>query len=937
MSNPLSMFRKHQYIFLVVFGVMLMVAFIVLPPLDDYLRSRRGPGSAANPVVVSWKGGQLRAAELERLREMHRVAVSYLFAIVQETQRREGTPRGVRQGQFGQILDPGIPSTMSDENLVHTHLLAAKGEAMGMVVSDQAIIEFLEQLSDETVDGTVRATIFNDNLGNRYSEQQLLNQLRVELLAQRVRSMAEAGLYVAPYGTVPPLQAWDYFKRLNRRVNIEAVALNVEDYVDRVKNPPEVQLQALYEEGKNRFSFPESPEPGFHQRRKAAFQFIKVDFNDFLEEEKAKIKITDEEIEKHYEENKAVRYKALDLPDVKLDSDTDPGEGDEKPAAKDPDGDAAPAPPNGEPAPAPPSDEPAKTDDPVKKAASNTANDKSPAESKPEQPKPKPDEPKPANPKPAVPKTKSGPAEPKPPEPKPATEAPAPSADPATPADPPAPAPPTSPAPSGEAELPAVAREFFVSTQAEENQPPVESPPAAARDPAAPADDKPDAPEAADPKPKKPAALQERPADPKPADPKLADPKPGDPKTTESKPETSTTPETQPTKKPAEDPASSTQDLTTAPPAEAEEPPKLRPLDDKLRQEIRDELTESQARQPAQERVDKALAELRSRVTKLGRAKRKEMRAAHPDDDDIQPSGPIDVDELAGKHGLTVERIPLVDSIEVAVKKKDPTEKPVTDTAGDEPPGDGLSDDKPADDKPADEPKYELAEAFNMQFTSWPPTRENFTDIAFAENVRRYSPSTIGGAQDVQFLYWKTDGKEPYMPGFVEARSDVVDAWKRIEARKIAENEARNWKDEIAKSEQTLEQKFADTEQVVILPDAFSWMTTGFNPSGAGTPALSDVVGVENAGQDFMKVVFSLKPGEVGVAMNMPRSKVYVFRLVSDSPPVDLLKQLFLTSGDSPEVQYIAYIESISLLREWYSNLESELGVSWNIDTGGAT
>jgi len=237
-----------------------------------------------------------------------------------------------------------------------------------------------------------------------------------------------------------------------------------------------------------------------------------------------------------------------------------------------------------------------------------------------------------------------------------------------------------------------------------------------------------------------------------------------------------------------------------------------------------------------------------------------------------------------------------------------------------------------------------------MQFTSWPPTREIFTDIAFAENVRRYSPATIGGMQDVQFLYWKTDGREPYMPDFAEASSDVINAWIRIEARKIADNEANNLRNEIAakkvrqsfggniaKSDESLKQKFADTKQVVISPDPFSWMTTGFNPGGAGTPALSDVAGVENAGQEFMKEVFSLKTGEVGVAMNMSKSKVYIFRLVSESPPVDLLKQLFLTNGNSPEVQYIAYVESISLLRAWYTNLESELEVTWNYDPGDAT
>lgn len=322
----------------------------------------------------------------------------------------------------------------------------------------------------------------------------------------------------------------------------------------------------------------------------------------------------------------------------------------------------------------------------------------------------------------------------------------------------------------------------------------------------------------------------------------------------------------------------------------------MRPLDDELRQEIREELTEQQARRPAQERVDKALAEVRSLVTKLGRAKRNALRAANPDDDDTEPAGPLDVDDLAGKHGMTVGQIPLVDAVEVA--------------------------------------EHELGKSFNMQFTSWPPTRESFAEVAFADNVRRYSPSTISGAESgVQFLYWKTDGEEPYVPDFSEARPLVEAAWKRLEARKVAVNEAKNLRDELAKGTK----KLADTGHTFIEPPEFSWMTTGFNPGGAGTPVLSEVVGIENAGQDFMKEVFALNPGEFGAAMNMPKSQVYVIHVVSDSPPVDLLKQQFLTSGDSPEVQYIAYVESISLLREWYTNLESELGVKWLREPDDAT
>ena len=63
--------------------------------------------------------------------------------------------------------------------------------------------------------------------------------------------------------------------------------------------------------------------------------------------------------------------------------------------------------------------------------------------------------------------------------------------------------------------------------------------------------------------------------------------------------------------------------------------------------------------------------------------------------------------------------------------------------------------------------------------------------------------------------------------------------------------------------------------------------------------------------------------------MNIPKSKIFVFRLVSDLTPEDVLKQRFLSNGNSPEIQYIASIENYLLMRAWYANLESELGVTW--------
>ena len=68
MASPLSIFRKYQTVLLVVFGVVLMVAFVVAPSVLEYQRSASRGGGPENAVVVDWRGGELRESDLASLR-----------------------------------------------------------------------------------------------------------------------------------------------------------------------------------------------------------------------------------------------------------------------------------------------------------------------------------------------------------------------------------------------------------------------------------------------------------------------------------------------------------------------------------------------------------------------------------------------------------------------------------------------------------------------------------------------------------------------------------------------------------------------------------------------------------------------------------------------------------------------------------------------------
>ena len=64
-------------------------------------------------------------------------------------------------------------------------------------------------------------------------------------------------------------------------------------------------------------------------------------------------------------------------------------------------------------------------------------------------------------------------------------------------------------------------------------------------------------------------------------------------------------------------------------------------------------------------------------------------------------------------------------------------------------------------------------------------------------------------------------------------------------------------------------------------------------------PKLSEVEGVDMPGEAFMRTVFGLKKGEIGVAMNQPQTVAYVVKVIEFAPPPRLLMDLFETT--SPE------------------------------------
>jgi hypothetical protein len=414
----LKYLRDNSKVVLAFVCVVLMLAWLVLPSIDDLFKTRQ-PGQT-DPVKVSWRGGQLTRNELQQLRYVHNATVRFVSLVINEATKRQGTPRAPGYMfvnlQSGQI---GISPYDDDGHLVETMILAQRAKELGVRVSDDTVKNFLIKLGDYTLkdsdgdfDALVRQAVPDSQVN--ITPGMLFEHLKTELLAQQVRIMLQAGvesftpgditplgsrpmrLFFRDHGLLPPGEMWMAYEKLNRRVTIEAYPLAVQDFVSKVtEEPKEAELQKLFEEGRTRLANPAFPVSGFMQPHKVAFQYVKADLKPFLDA--AEKEVTDEQIAKAYEEGKAKgEFKVVEPPPMPVKPEVKPvdpaAKPEEKPGEKPAEKPADPNAPKDE----KPTDKPAET-----KKEEPKADDAKKSEEKPADPKP-------ADPKPAEPKKNDG-------------------------------------------------------------------------------------------------------------------------------------------------------------------------------------------------------------------------------------------------------------------------------------------------------------------------------------------------------------------------------------------------------------------------------------------------------------------------------------------------------------------------------------------------
>lgn len=311
MTSPFKHFRKHQKAMLAVIGILTMLAFTILPSVMD----RMGSMSAQDPAVATAFGETVRQSDLSQMLQDRNLANQFVHGcLVMATGSEQMAAfhayiRLQRNAQqyFG---------TTSEEEVMRIYLLAEEAKRVGVVVSDDTVNKFLREITEDKVPSSGYASLVKQL---KVSQAEVFSALRTELAAAHLAEMS------MPSAQATPAQRWDYYRRLKQRTSLEVAPVRVAEFLDEVADPSQAELAAFFDAHKEQEPDPLSPTPGFKVPKQAAFQYFKADYDKFYDE----ASVTQEEIEKHYEQYKDQRYlySAFDS------AETEPPATDKKPEA----------------------------------------------------------------------------------------------------------------------------------------------------------------------------------------------------------------------------------------------------------------------------------------------------------------------------------------------------------------------------------------------------------------------------------------------------------------------------------------------------------------------------------------------------------------------------------------------------------------------------
>ncbi len=232
-----------------------------------------------------------------------------------ELQMQRNIPNSFMQQAFEKAVAPGMGMYAPQFNFRHqdaldeltfTEMMRAEADALGIVVTDKMVSNWINKATQEKLSREDFAEIRQKlNFGEGpISESKLLDCFRNEIKAMMAYQILRPQPSSMPQG---PDVYYATFKRTKVRQRLNTVRLDVDAFVGQVADPSEAEIATLFQEGRLRFPNELEPgSPGFRQFGKAKVAYLELGYKKV---ESSVVPPTDSEVEAFYNENKDKLYR----------------------------------------------------------------------------------------------------------------------------------------------------------------------------------------------------------------------------------------------------------------------------------------------------------------------------------------------------------------------------------------------------------------------------------------------------------------------------------------------------------------------------------------------------------------------------------------------------------------------------------------------------
>ena len=218
---PFEVFRRHQRKLLAVFAILAMFGFVVSDSLPKLLNPNTG---GRDQEVVTLYGKRIYRSDLNEMHNRRNSANIFMSDI---------------NFRLGRNFFGGT----KDRDLVDALILEHEADSLGIPAGPDAGRDYLKRISGDQMTGEIFDSLLA-RMNNRLSGEQLLAVIADQVRLQRVRYLPGSPL-------VTPYDVFQAYRDQNESVSAKAVEVPVEKFLDKVAEPAQSEIAALYEKYKD--------------------------------------------------------------------------------------------------------------------------------------------------------------------------------------------------------------------------------------------------------------------------------------------------------------------------------------------------------------------------------------------------------------------------------------------------------------------------------------------------------------------------------------------------------------------------------------------------------------------------------------------------------------------------------------------------------------